>query len=124
MALEEIVHGVLTNDSQLASMVPSGRIVLRSQLRDIPLPFITHGPVAEVSLLTFDGPARRWVDSYQISVFASTHSQALAIAERIVALLGSLAVSGARMTYQGRRWNFEHDPVPCHHCAIEFEAVA
>lgn len=89
MDVEEKIRIILLASIDLARVVPGDRIKTPGDWQALPTPYIIHQPVAGQLIHTHDEglqPLRMW-DFYEVSVYATTHGQARAIGNIVVAAL-------------------------------------
>lgn len=89
MTVEEKVQAVLVDNSDLLVRIETAAISVPIDKQGARLPYILHQPVLGRVTSTHEGHAlalRQW-DFYEVSVYASTYSEAREVADLVVAAL-------------------------------------
>lgn len=125
MTVTEKVYSVLSGDAGVTALVPASRIKPYGNQQGLTLPYIVHGGSMEGTTRTHDAglaKLRQW--NYKISCFAANNSGAEALANAVIAVLGSYAQGGINtlLTHQ-LLMPFEAD-VKVQQIVLEFELWA
>ncbi len=89
MTVEEKVQTILLASGALIAKVPGERIKPPGDWQSLPRPYVLHEPVLGRVTHTESGAAielRQW-DFYEVSVYATSHSEARQIGDLVIAAL-------------------------------------
>lgn len=119
MTVEEATYAALSAAGAVTALVPASRIKVRGNWQNLAAPYIIHFPVSADPIHTHEGRAALtgW-PFYQVSIFATTYSQARAIAQAVVTALG--AVGHPKYFWRSQR-ALEDPNVNLQHIAVEFD---
>lgn len=88
MTVEEKIYQILSASAGVTALVPAGRIKPPGDWQGLEKPYITHFPVDGETTQCSDGQkALRIWGYYQVSIFATDHGRARAIAAAVEAAL-------------------------------------
>jgi len=124
MIIEDQIFATLSANSGLTNLVPAAKIKPPGAWQNLDRPYIVHFAVAPEPIYTHDGraPLTPW-RSYQVSAFADSYSQAVAVAN---AARGAIEGqhSGVTCFWKTRRPLYEQDSegaVRIHQIVDEYE---